>query len=58
MESGKMKIIKHKALYKDKKWVYLCSQSIIPGDFKLTFLDENVTCKNCLRLLEKIKLVK
>jgi len=53
-----MKIIKHKALYKDKKWVYLCSQSIIPGDFKLTFLDENVTCKNCLRLLEKIKLVK
>ena len=45
----------HSTLYEKNKLYYLCTKAVIPNIKKMTHDKSKVNCKNCLRLLEKIK---
>ena len=39
--------------YADHNQRYLCNQAVNPTPEKLAIMFEKITCKNCLRILEK-----
>lgn len=60
-ESGEGRVIVH-ALYQTEEagegggfdeQVYICNQSFSANKYRGTFNDKEVTCKNCLRIIEK-----